>query len=376
MVLMVVWEWRKHLNVDFSDVLSRHVKSHNKKIANLARKANKQSPSEHVHDALASATVNTLAIGTTSGDTQGLLPSMCTDALALQAVTTSSPGIPLPPSTDLPPSSSAFLADVPAHHACPVTNVNPMIMDDQQEYFGWNKAAIDQQSEEISNEVLQLWLQPRRDTYSMNGSDLIVSPDLGLTRGDYTMSPDQQHTHSAESIKSGDTTIERFAKVQRYWLLSSNRAGRLMISLWRDVVYNDLDNLFAAQGLHPSHSQADLRHGSHYGLDQECKLRLQAAFDQIQFVHAHQQPLENDSISQPISLPDFPPAEVLNMALDCYFKNFHPLIPFMHLPTFSARNTRLSLLYMMCLIGMAIMETKTMTDFISKNFQVSTPTVT
>lgn len=250
-----------------------------------------------------------------------------------------------------------------------------MMMDDQQTYFGGNKAATGQQPEEISNEVLQSWLQPRRDTYSTNGSDLMGSPDLGLTEGNLTMSPDQQHTHSADSTKSGNITIERLAKVQRYWLVSSNSTSRLMNSLWRDVVYNDLDNLFAIHGLHPSHIQADLLQGSHYGLDQECKLRLQAAFDQTQFVNAHQQPLENDSISQPISLPDFPPAEILNMALNCYFRDFHPLIPFVHLPTFSARNTRLPLLYIMCLIGMAIMETKATTEFVFRNFQVSTCTV-
>jgi hypothetical protein len=68
-------------------------------------------------------------------------------------------------------------------------------------------------------------------------------------------------------------------------------------------------------------------------------------------------------------LPDFPPAEILDMALDLYFRV--SLVPFVHLPTFSVRKTRPSLLYVMILIGMTLLDTKGTTDFVSRNFTVS-----
>jgi hypothetical protein len=67
----------------------------------------------------------------------------------------------------------------------------------------------------------------------------------------------------------------------------------------------------------------------------------------------------------------FPPAEILDMALDLYFRNFQPLIPFIHVPTFSAKRTRSPVLYVMCMIGMIMLGTKGTTAFVSKNFNVS-----
>jgi hypothetical protein len=69
-------------------------------------------------------------------------------------------------------------------------------------------------------------------------------------------------------------------------------------------------------------------------------------------------------------LPASPPAEILDMALDLYFRNFHPLVPFVHLPTFSAQKTHVPLLHVMCLIGMMLLGTKGTTNYVLKNFTV------
>lgn len=247
-----------------------------------------------------------------------------------------------------------------------------MMADDQQAYFAWNKAAC-QPPEMASDEMLQQWLEPQEDTYS--SLDLVGSPGLRHT-GNLSVSSDQQHRQSSESTASGKTAIGRFAEVQRCWLGLPNIPGRLMSSLWRHVADNDLGNLFAVRISHLSHGQVDLQE-SHYGLDEECKQRLHAAFGLAQAVDPRLQSPENGSLPLAMSnsvlssFSNFPPPGVLDTALDMYFCNFHPLIPFVHLPTFSANNTRLLLLYVMCLIGMAMMETKGAADFISKNFQVN-----
>ena len=67
---------------------------------------------------------------------------------------------------------------------------------------------------------------------------------------------------------------------------------------------------------------------------------------------------------------NFPPAEILDMALDLFFRDFHPLVPFIHVPTFSAKDARPSLLYAMCLIGMVLLGTKGTLNFVVNNFSV------
>ena len=304
------------------------------------------------------------------GNTQGLFSSMGAVGHAIQATTTLPPSIP--PLTDVSSSSLGFLADVSAHHARSGADINPIIKNDQQAYFEWNKGSVNHSSHgepvfDSANAILRLWLEPGGDIYSSNTSiGMMESPTLGHTDEHLEVPPDQQHRPCIHSTKSGNTPNERFSKVQRYWLTPSNSSRRLMNSLWRDVACNDLDNLFAVHTLIAPNDQTDLLQGSRYGLDEECKTRLQLAFSPPQ-VSPHLQGTESD----PATLRNFPPAEILEMALDFYFRNFHPLVPFVHLPTFSAKRTRLPVLYSMCLIGMAMMGTKETSDFVCKNFQVS-----
>lgn len=275
-------------------------------------------------------------------------------------------------------SSLDFLADISAHHGRTEPDLHSMVVDEQQQpYFGWSEGTpVDQSAQRnimafdsSSNDTLQMWLEPRADSASNLGS-------LGVMRDGHfsdfndslTVTPHSRDPHSIEISKNTGENIpsERFSRVQRCWLAPPNHTGRVMNSLWRDIAYTDLDNLFSVT----SHllSIPNLISGSRWGVDEDCRRRLQAAFSQTPFPYSMHSP-RNGALS-PMAPGNFPPAEILDMALDIFFRTFHPLVPFVHLPTFSARQTRLPLLYVMCLIGMMMLGTKGTTVFVARNFTV------
>lgn len=294
----------------------------------------------------------------------------------------------LPSAAGLPPSSLDFLANVSTHHARAEPEVNPMMIDDQQAaYFGWNEvpAAADTPAYrgpmfDTPNDMMQFWLEPRVDASSHNGSiNLMPDSGFGLLGENHGAFSERQARPSSDSVgtpKSGGTIpSERFAKVQKCWVAPSNHNGRLINNLWQEVAGIDLDNVFA---LHPGMSlngSSGVYPGSRHGLDEECRQHLQAMFGYARFAGPHSRLPEHmtyptNASGALVTLPNFPPAEVLDMALDLYFRNFHSLVPFIHVPTFSARNTNPSVLYSMCLIGMIMLGTKGTTDFVSKNYSV------
>lgn len=317
-------------------------------------------------------------------DTQGLIPNMGMGGHQMQNMAATSRDLSFSGTTDLQSNSLNFLADISAHHARTEADVNAMMIDNQQPDLGWNEMPPPNQTshrgsvlDPMPNDMLQLWLEPRGDTGSLNGSlDLTRDPGLNLIGEKMAIPSDQQHRPSVDSSKSGNIPYERFGKVQRCWIAPFNPVGRLINSLWRDVANSEVDNLFAVPSSSPFNGQSEMLQGSRYGLDEGCKQKLQAIYGQLPIANSQTLSPGNDATSSRTSgslnaLPTFPPTEILDMALDHYFRNFHPLVPFVHLPTFSARETRPSLLYAMCLIGMVMLGTKGTLNFVSKNFTVS-----
>lgn len=369
-----------------SDVLSRHAKGHTPAAANGAMNGKRSAAEKTPNRRPSAVTVPSPAVDH-HDDGQRALPSLGADVPRLQNLPPTPRDVPLP-GAGLQSNSLDFLADISAHQARTDSEMNPMMIDDQQPYFGWNEVPpmnpIDQDSQRgvafdaVPNEMLQLWLEPRGDSASHQGSlDLMRDANFGLIGENIAISPERHNRHSIETIKSGDNIPnERFAKVQRRWLTPPNNVGRLMNNLWRDMVCYDLDNIFSVHTFHPPGPPPDTPQGSRYGLDEECRLQLQAVFGFAQPSLSQVNSPDNDALSPAASgsgtggPPSFPPAEILDMALDLYFRDFHPLVPFVHLPTFSAKRTRLPLLFVMCLIGMIILGTKGTTNFVSRSFRV------
>ncbi|KAL2826784.1 hypothetical protein BDW59DRAFT_144683 [Aspergillus cavernicola] len=382
-----------HKRFSRSDVLSRHAKGHNPNGA-AAPAQNKAGAPSVAQPSNPQPTPNPV-------DPSRFLPMDAGDTLPPHNLPVAPHDISLSGSANLPSSSLDFLADISAHHARTEPEINSVMVEEQPGYFNWNEMPAplappsvappptDPQAyrtpmfDTVPNDMLQFWLEPRGDTASHHGSlDMMGDTNFSLMGDNLAITPEQHtrlQTDDLAGKSAGDIPNERFAKVQRYWLAPSNTTGRLMNSLWRDVACSDVDNIFSAHPSHSFSSPSGLLPGSRYGLDEECRQQLQAAFSDLPLGSQIQSP--NSALSPTSNLAfggrsNFPPAEILDMALDLYFRNFHPLVPFVHAPTFSAKNTRLPVLYVMCLIGMIMLGTKGTTAFVSKSFSVALEKIT
>ncbi|KAE8163484.1 hypothetical protein BDV40DRAFT_299420 [Aspergillus tamarii] len=365
-----------HKRFSRSDVLSRHAKGHNGPAAHTTTKALKQQPST------SSAQDFQFQPSNIPEDDQQFFPNVGTGVYSnsIQAQEVEPRDIPITAAAGLA-SSLDFLADVSSQHARTELDANSMLVGDQQTYFG--EPTVYQPSyrgpvfDPVPNESLQLWLNPSDATSYPGSLDFGHDSNIGLIEENVGGSMSQcLQRHDRPSTDTGDTkagaTIpnDRFAKVQNCWLGPSNSTGRLINSIWRDVAYGSMDNIFAAHiGQSPS-SPPVLLQKSRYGLDEDCRRHLHASYGYMrlysqQYRTSHAPPAYDSAL---IALAQFPPAEILDIALDLYFCNFHPLVPFIHLPTFSAKNTNSSVLYVMCLIGMTFLGTQGTASFVSKNF--------
>ncbi|GES61546.1 C2H2 type zinc finger domain protein [Aspergillus terreus] len=368
-----------HKRFSRSDVLSRHAKGHNAPGTTAVNGAKNTRQPSAPSDQSSHHRSSTIPI-----DGQGLIPGLGADTPAVSNLPVTPHGLNLSSAPNLPPSSLDFLADISTHQARTEPEVNSLMVDGQPAYFGWNDVAAADQSpyrtifDPTPNDMLQLWLEPRTDGGSNHGSlDMGQDANFGLVGETAALSPERQNRPSVGSASAESSSYipnERFAKVQRYWLAPSNNTGRLMNSLWRDVADTDLDNVFAIHPAHSFNNTASLVEGLRHGLDEECRHRLYAVFGHTHLQNTQFRSPANGSLSHHPSgsvygaHSSFPPAEIFDMALDLYFRNFHPLIPFIHLPTFSAKNIRPPLLHCMCLIGMVILGTKGTTNFVSRSF--------
>ncbi|KAJ5964196.1 uncharacterized protein N7479_004072 [Penicillium vulpinum] len=287
------------------------------------------------------------------------------------------------------PSSLDYLADISVHHGRTESDLGVMTIDDQQQYFGWNAVTPTEQMshragltfDSGSKDMLQMWLEPRTDSGSNGSIDLMRDSHLPLMSDNSILAPDRQNQHSVDG--SDKIPNERFARVQQCWLAPPN-TGRLINGLWRDISMLPVDNIFSVQSTHLP-SEPSVVQGSRCGFDEDCRRRLQAAFGSLNVSANMQSPINTINRSVHPATPastlnhpdsDFPPAEILDMALDLFFRLFNPLLPFVHQPTFSAKKARPSLLYVMTLVGMTLLGTKGTTAFVSRNFSGALDKVT
>ncbi|KAG9233651.1 fungal-specific transcription factor domain-containing protein [Amylocarpus encephaloides] len=192
--------------------------------------------------------------------------------------------------------------------------------------------------------------------------------------------------NSSKSPGSVSTIIptERFHKVERCWPNRQSNAIRLMPTLWRDAISKSEDNLFSKDNLTPEAIEHNRQYGSRWGLDEDCRTRLQKMFVNLSRKEprqgsegcspfSHSSPSVNSSATNNIqeemsNIPNFPPAEIFDISLDLFFRQFHPLMPFIHTPTFCPKTAPTSILLIMCLIGLTILQTKGATAFVRQAF--------
>jgi len=184
-------------------------------------------------------------------------------------------------------------------------------------------------------------------------------------------------SESAVSVVSA-VPNERFTRVEQCWPHKSGSRARVMHTLWQDMC---LPLEHAGLGEVEKRNFHTRGRSSGWELDEGTRSRLEEVFGTV--CHAE---LTNSTIGQrdatlgPNNSPGisemrpsktkFPPAEVLDMSLDIYFRHFHHLIPFVHVPTFTTRSTDICLLFSMCLIGLNMINTRGATAFVQKSFNV------
>ncbi|KAE8353144.1 hypothetical protein BDV28DRAFT_113119 [Aspergillus coremiiformis] len=366
-----------HKRFSRSDVLSRHAKGHT-------------SPAAHTTN----GTISNQQPSASLGQNSNYQPSNALDKgqqpfpgigagvhlRPMQTHLVEPRNVPVSVAAGLP-SSLDCLADVSTHHAQTECDANSILVVDQQSFFEvpptYQPSYRNSMFDAMPNGSPQLWLNFSDATSYPGSLDFGQDPNLGLVDENVGVPAAQrsQRLDGPSTDKIGPNSElpipeERFAKVQRYWLGPANNTGRLINALWRDVAYGNLDNIFALHSGQSPSSPSSLLQNSRYGLDEGRRRQLHAAFGYMRLYNRQPRAPNNTPIYDlvPIALPNFPPAEILDMALDVYFRNFHPLVPFVHLSTFSAGNANLSVLYVMCLIGMALLGTQGTASFVSKNF--------
>jgi hypothetical protein len=213
-----------------------------------------------------------------------------------------------------------------------------------------------------SQDMLQFWLaQADQDL----GYGAMTLPDITSTP--YT--PDHRYaaahppanraatSETSDTASTGNIPNERFARVESCWLANSNGTHHLAPTLWSDIVRSPGPNLFSINASLPRG-----RSEGRWGVTSALQAQLKAGFG------AHMQHPVGSSAKRS---GNFPPPEVLEICLDHYFRRFHPIAPFIHVPSFDASNTPLPLLYAMCMLGLSVLESSNGGSFISNAFTVS-----
>ncbi|KAF1949068.1 hypothetical protein CC80DRAFT_599194 [Byssothecium circinans] len=228
-------------------------------------------------------------------------------------------------------------------------------------------------------DALQTWLFP-------------LDGDLLNSNGSHHMAIDGQFDHDAfrngaenHGSPSGSSVSiasriprERFARVESCWPSRNRKPSRLMPILWSSLVSCDCTNILSEMSVGAVETPLSERErrNSRWGLDEECRDVLQSALNNAPQTTSRRSESYVDTASSSgdagaspgIEGVRFPPAEILDIALEMYLYYFHPTLPIIHIPTFSAKNAPRPLLLCMCLIGLSILGTAGASKFVSRTF--------
>ncbi|GAB7352663.1 hypothetical protein MBLNU459_g3028t2 [Dothideomycetes sp. NU459] len=204
--------------------------------------------------------------------------------------------------------------------------------------------------------MLQFWLSQADSEFGYASLDM---PDISQSPfGTYqTYPPDPVQSIPGPSapseISDGTTTVssvpnERLSRVESAWVANTGRPLRFTPTLWHDIKQSPGANLFSQSSASTSRSDVS-KSESRWGIDSSLKQRLEMEFGTSS--SNFPQSGKDNSFPRPSNLA-FPPPEVLDISLDVYFRRFHPIAPFVHVPTFSAGSAPLPLLYAMCILGL------------------------
>ncbi|KAF1830641.1 hypothetical protein BDW02DRAFT_507131 [Decorospora gaudefroyi] len=228
-------------------------------------------------------------------------------------------------------------------------------------------------------DALQTWLFPlENDMHTAHGSHQLAV-DGFFDHEAFRALPENQASPSGSSVSiASRVPRERFQRVQSCWPSRNRRSSRLMPDLWQSLVSSDCTNILSEVGsgaMETPMSERE-RRNSRWGLDEECRSMLQGTLNNLppsgptrSESYGDTASSSGDAAGSPsVEGVQFPPAEILDIALEMYLYYFHPTLPIIHIPTFSAKNAPRPLLLCMCLIGLSILGTAGAAKFVTRTF--------
>ncbi|KAF1937898.1 hypothetical protein EJ02DRAFT_411467 [Clathrospora elynae] len=228
-------------------------------------------------------------------------------------------------------------------------------------------------------DALQTWLFPLEGEMQTPHGSHHMGVDGFFDHEAFRVPPDNQPSPSGSSVSiASRVPRERFQRVQSCWPSRNRKSSRLMPNLWPSLVSSDCTNILSeipAEAIETPMSEKE-RRTSRWGLDEECRSVLQNSFNNAPPSGPTRSESYGDTASSSgdaAEIPSvegvqFPPAEILDIALEMYLYYFHPTLPIIHIPTFSAKNASRPLVLCMCLIGLSILGTAGAAKFVTRTF--------
>ncbi|KAF5627049.1 hypothetical protein F52700_8532 [Fusarium sp. NRRL 52700] len=179
--------------------------------------------------------------------------------------------------------------------------------------------------------------------------------DFGLGETAPGIRGSQASSNSIDPVSS--IPLERFARVAALWPRNrTHSASQIASKVWADVVNYRGDGIFTDVSISQSSpsSTIGLENESRWGMDEEKRQDLIREF------------------GSPSSSVDFLPARLLNLGLTIAFRQPHSLVPFIHQPTFSAKSASNSVVFSLCLLGLAILDSSYVKPFTAHHLPAAT----
>lgn len=228
-------------------------------------------------------------------------------------------------------------------------------------------------------DALQTWLFPlENDMHTPHGSHHI-GVDGFFDHESFSAPQDNEPSPSGSSISiASRVPRERFQRVQSCWPSRNRKSSRIMPDLWQSLIACEFPNLLCEMppgAIDTPISERD-RRNSRWGLDEECRNLLQGTLNNAPCSGPRRSESYGDTASSSgdaaaspsIEGIQFPPAEILDIALEMYLYYFHPTLPIIHIPTFSPKHASRPMLLCMCLIGLSILGTAGAAKFVTRTF--------
>jgi hypothetical protein len=179
--------------------------------------------------------------------------------------------------------------------------------------------------------------------------------------------------HSSSNERASIIPTERFAEVSRLWpdKMGASAVNKFAANLWAEVVAHPGDNICtdtSVKGTSPASTIGDSggSGGYRWGIDED---KYQALIDEL----ARECRGGGVTIDgEPLTVR-FPPMRLLNLGLDIAFRQPHCLLPFIHQPTFSVKSSLNSIVFPLCLLGLAMLDSKHVRHFTNGYLPVSIP---